>query len=236
MSVLILSPDTVWNPALLEFPTAPRKILERGIVLPRREFTWGLAARMVVELQLLRFLTALAPFVLVILIWPGLALPASQAPLIMLMVIAFVELRVLRPRRDRRDAITTEDDAARALDALNHRGRRLLAQLAAGRGMQDGTLFLVVEQSELARIPPLTLVSVQADRGRHRLLPLTPGERDALRAGLFDAEFTESQLLRANLREDVSMRSVTFDARGVSAHARLAALLDRAPGSAGARA
>ena len=227
MSLLVLTPETVWNRGSLEFSTAPRKILERGMILPRREFTWRLLARIILENQVIRFSTALLPFVVAMLIWRDLALPISQAPVLMFLVVGLVEMKVLHIPRDKRDHVTTEDAAARALDMLAYRGRRILAQIAATRSVQTGVLYLVVEQSELARVPPLTVVSVQADHGTPRLVPLSAAEREIVRHGLFDAEFTEQHLLKANLRDGVGIRSVAFEARGVSAHARLAALLEK---------
>lgn len=235
MSLFILSRETVWNPGILEFPTAPRKILERGTLVPKLEYTWGLLGRLLIEMQSLRFLAALLPFLLTLVIWPGSALPISQAPLFMVIAIGFVELRVLRIPREKRESVTTEAEASRTLDTLSFRGRRILAQIAASRGVHSGSLFLVVEQSELARVPPLTVVSVQTDNGRSRLLSLDAHERQVIRDSLFDHELTEAQLLRANLREDIAMRSIAFDARGVSSHARLAAFLDQTAPEAMAR-
>jgi hypothetical protein len=226
MSLFVLSPDTVWNPGILNFPTAPRKILERGMILPRRDTSWGFIARAIFESQVLRFLIAVLPFGIAALVWPAAALPISQAPVVMLMTIGIVELRVLRIPREKRAQMTTEAEAARALDTLNFRGRRILAQLAARRGLQSGTIYLVVEQSDMVRVPPMTIASVQLDEGRSRLVPLTAEERAVVRDGLFDDDFTERQLFQANQREGVSFRSVSFEARGVSAHARLAAFLD----------
>lgn len=226
MSVFVLTPETVWNPSALELRTAPRKIFEYIALLPRRDVTRGLIARVIFENQFLRFMTVLTPFVAAMFVWPQSALPISQAPIPMLIAIGFVEMRLLRVPKHKRDAVTTEDDAARALDRLAFRGRRVLSKIAASRGVETGTLYLVVEQSEIARIPPLTVVSVQSDTGRDRMVRLTAAERAIIRDGLFDAEFTERDLHRANLREDVHMRSVAFDVRGVSAHARLAAFLD----------
>lgn len=232
MSVFVLSPETVWNPSILEFSTAPRKILERGLILPRRDVTRGFIARAVFESQVLRFATVLLPFGIAAIVWPGAALPISQAPLVMLFAIGVVELRCLRVPRDKRAQMTTEAEAARALDTLNFRGRRILAQLAAARGIESGTIYLVVEQSDMVRVPPMTIVSVQLDEGKSRLVPLTAEERALIRDGLFDDEFTERQLFLANQREGVSLRSVSFEARGVSAHARLAAFLDATDASA----
>jgi len=236
MSLFVLSPETVWNPSALELRTAPRKVFEYIALLPRREVGWRLLARVIFENQFLRYMTALTPFVAAMFIWPEAALPISQAPIPMLIAIGFVEMRLLRIPRDKREGVTTEDDAARALDRLAFRGRRVLSAIAASRGLESGTLYLVVEQSEIARVPPLTVVSVQTDQGRDRLVALTAEERQIIRDGLFDAEFTERDLHRANLREDQPMRSVAFDVRGVSAHARLAAFLDKsAPETTGAR-
>ncbi|MEL7215534.1 MAG: hypothetical protein AAFY35_18685 [Pseudomonadota bacterium] len=226
MSLFVLSPDAVWNPGLLNFPTAPRKILERGMILPRRDVTWGFVARVIFESQVLRFVIALLPFGIAAIIWPGAALPISQAPVLMLVAIGVIELRVLRLSRAKRKDMTSEAAAARALDSLNFRGRRILAQLAASKGVETGTLYLVVEQSDMVRVPPLTIASLQLDEGKSRLVPLTSEERAIIRDGLFDDEFSERDLFLANQREGVAFRSVSYDARGVSAHARLAAFLD----------
>ncbi|MEL7343400.1 MAG: hypothetical protein AAFN59_00890 [Pseudomonadota bacterium] len=232
MSLFVLSPEVVWNPGILKFPSAPRKILERGMVLPRRDASWGFVARVIFESQLLRFLLTLLPFGLAAIIWPSMALPISSAPIAMLIAIGFVELRLIRIPRHKRAAITTEDAAARTLDTLQFRGRRILGKLAAQKGIQSGSLFLVVEQSDIARLPPLTVASVQMDEGKYRLMALSDEDRRIIREGLFDDTFTERDLLRANLREGISMRSVSFDARGVSAHGRLAAFLDATAPSA----
>ncbi|WP_299970250.1 hypothetical protein [uncultured Roseobacter sp.] len=226
MSLFVLSPDTVWNPGILSFPTAPRKILERGMILPRRDVSWGFIGRVIVENQVLRFFVALLPFGVAAVVWPAAALPVSQAPIAMLIVIGFVELRVLRIPREKRESMATEAEAARALDTLQFRGRRILAQFAARRGIETGTIYLVIEQSDMVRIPPMTVVSLQLDHGTSRLIPLSAEERALIRDTLFDAEFTERQLHLANQREGVTLRSVAFEARGVSAHARLAAFLD----------
>ena len=226
MSLFVLSPDTVWNPGILQFPTAPRKILERGLILPRRDVDWRFVARTVIESQLLRFTVALLPFGIAMLIWPSAALPISQAPILMLIVIGIVELRWLRVSREKRERMATEAEAARALDALAFNGRRILAQLAARRGIETGTIYLVVEQSDMVRVPPMTIASVQLDEGSSRLLPLSSEERAIVREGLFDDTFTERHLFLANQREGETFRSVSFETRGVSAHARLAAFLD----------
>lgn len=226
MSVFVLTPETVWNPGAMELRSSPRKIFEYVALLPRRDVSWRLIGRVIFENQFLRYLTALLPFVIAMLVWPNMALPISQAPVPMLIAIGFVEMRVLRVPRGKREQVTSEANAARALDALSFRGRRVLSKIAAGRGLERGLLHLVVEQSELAHVAPLTVISVQSDSGNNRLVSLSTAERQLIRDDLFDAEFTERDLHKANLREDVHMRSVSFDVRGVSAHARLAAFLD----------
>ena len=86
---------------------------------------------------------------------------------------------------------------------------------------------MVIEQSELARIAPLTLVSVQTDQPGPRLLALDEGDRAVLREGLFDADLTERDLLAVNHRDDLYIRDIAQEARAVSAHARLAAALEK---------
>ena len=76
-------------------------------------------------------------------------------------------------------------------------------------------------------MPPLTLVSVQSDTPEPRVLPLDAEDRALLSTGLFDETFTERDLLAANHRDKRYVREVTQEARAVSAHARLAALLER---------
>ncbi|MEM8537522.1 MAG: hypothetical protein AAGF56_06640 [Pseudomonadota bacterium] len=232
MSLFVLAPETVWNPSILKFPTAPRKILQRGIVVPRREVSLRFVVRMMCESLALRCIIVLLPFCIAGLIWPAIALPLGQAPIAMIFLIALVETRLLRMSDKKRKDVVAEADAARVLDTLQFRGRRILAQLAAKRGIENGTIYLVVEQSDMVRLPPMTLASLQLDEGRSRLVPLDAAERAIIRDGLFDADFTEHDLFLANQREGVAFRSVAFETRGVSAHARLAAFLDATPAGA----
>lgn len=227
MPAFVLTPDTVWNTGALDFSTAPRKLLDRVTLLPRREAGVGVVLRFVLENQFLRYTTALLPFILAMVIWPNLALPISQAPLPMLLLIGVVELRVLRISKDKRKALMSEDEAARVFDTLAFRGRAILSKLAARRPDIGGELLLVVDQSELANVPPLTVVSVQKSEGKSRMVPLDATERAWIREGLFDADFTEKALHKANLRDSEFLRSVAFNTRGVTAHARLAAILEQ---------
>jgi hypothetical protein len=177
-------------------------------------------------MQLLRYLAALIPFVALPLMSRDLAAPVTQAPLAMLVVIGLVEMKVLRLSTAGRRCAVGEDEAARRLDTLAFRARACLRRIAARHDIAEGELRLVIEQSELARIPPLTLVSVQTDTPGPRLLALDSEDRAVL-AGLFDADLTERDLLAVNHREDRYIRDIAQEARAVSAHARLAAYLDK---------
>lgn len=224
--MLVVTETTIANRGVLETRSLPKRFFGRVTLWPRKA-PFGLRLRFLLEFQLLRYFAALAPFVLIPLTWQGTALPISQAPLVMLIAIAAVELRLLRLSKSARARILTQDEAARRLDTLAFRARACLRRIAARQDIPEGELRLVVEQSELARLPPLTLVSVQTDQPEPRLLPLNDADIAILRDGLFDAEFTESHLLAANHREDRYLRDVAQEARAVSAHARLAAFLDQ---------
>ena len=79
--IIIASPGHVANPGVLEISSAPRKFLGRGFgVVPKGTVLRAGFWRLVVEFQLLRYLTALVPFPIAMLIWPDLALPISHAP------------------------------------------------------------------------------------------------------------------------------------------------------------
>lgn len=227
MSVFVLTPDTVWNPGPLRIRSVPRKLVDRIAIFPRREAGMGTVIRMIFDNQILRFTAALSPFLIAMLIWRDLALPIAQAPVAMLIVVGFVELRVLRIPLDRRKEVCTEAEAARAFDALAFRARKILADIAARRGVTAGELHLVVDQSDLVRVAPLTIVSVQTELEGQGVVALDEEERAMIRDGLFDDDFTERKLHLANTREGKFMRSVAFDTRGVTAHARLAAILDK---------
>jgi hypothetical protein len=222
--MFLVTPATVWNPAALETRVVPRRFLGRATLWPRRG-TVRLWLRVIAEVEAFRYFAALSPFVVAAFVWRDSAIAIAQAPLAMFLVIWLVEMRVLRrPPRAQDPA-----EADRALDLLAHRATALLRDLAAGREMRAGRLHLVVEQSDLARIPPLTLVSVQmegVEGTRPEVLPLSPTECARVRA-LFDADLTERRLHRANHATGQMLRDVAFDAAGVSAHARLAARLSR---------
>ena len=158
-------------------------------------------------------------------VWPRLALPIAQAPVVMIFVVGFFEMKVLRVAKDRRETLMPEADAGRTLDLLRFRATAVLTRIAARHPDRAGLLHLVVEQSELARVTPLTLVSVQTDTPGPALLDLDPVDRAIIVEGLFAESLTERDLHLANMRENAFVRDVAFDTRGVSAHARLSALM-----------
>ncbi|MGP1357141.1 hypothetical protein [Roseicyclus sp.] len=235
--MLIVAPDTIVNAGVLETRSLPKKFLGRVQLVPRGGGV-GLWLRFLVEMQFLRYMVALVPFIAIPLMSNDLALPVTQAPLAMLVVIAVIELKVLRLSKGARERLMSADEAARRLDTFGFRAKAALRRIAARRDLSEGEIMLVLEQSELARVSPLTLVSVQSGTPEPHVLALDAEERRILAETLFDAELTERMLHAANLREDKVIREVRIETRGVSAHARLAAWLDRrgqdAPEPAGA--
>ena len=222
--MFVVTPDTVANPAALLDRRGPGPVLQRF----RTPWPRGLLAsrvfwRLAFEFPFLRYALVLMPFPVAALIWPQLALPISGAPLVMVLVVLYVEGNVLAvPTPAKRAALIDRAAAERALDTLAARGRAALTRIAAGRGLDRGTLHLVVEQPLMAVIPPLTAVSVQDGDGR--VLRLDRGERAALAGGLFGDGLDERLLLRVNLSENSGLRIVSLEAGAISAHARLAAM------------
>lgn len=221
--MFILTPDTIWNPGALEMRQVPRRVFGRVMIFPRRGAGLGLWLRLIFEIEVLRYLVALLPFLLGAILFPRYALAISQAPLPMLIVVYLFEAKVLRLSKAKAKGLTREAEVERGLDLLRVRAVAVLSKIAAGRGLAEGRLHLVVEQSEMWRMPPLTLVSVQTEAGPE-VMRLS-AEEMALVAGLFGEGFSERDLLRVNLAAGECLRDVAFDVRGVSAHARLAALI-----------
>ncbi|MEO1679137.1 MAG: hypothetical protein AAFU80_13365 [Pseudomonadota bacterium] len=233
--IFFVTPGTVANQRKLHLTRLAAPMLGRGLrVVPRAP--WGKRAfwRILFDQAPLRYAIALSPFPLAIAIRPDLALAISQAPLLMFGIVFMVESTVLSvqtPAKRRR--LISEDDAARTLDRLQARGAEALSGLAASRGLASGRLVLVVEQSGLHRIPPLTLISVQrpVDGAPPELMDLTDQEQVDLATRLFDTpgadesgELDERRLLRVNQRDNLFIRQIAFEAEAVSAHARLRAL------------
>ncbi len=224
--VLIITDATLLNPGVLETRSLPKKFPGRAVSLPRGAglLVW---MRLIVEVQALRYLVALLPFALAPVFFRNLAMPVMEAPALMLVWVSVIELRVLRLSKAARAAVVSEDEAALRLDILFFRAKACLRRIAARHDMAEGELRLVIEQSELARIRPPTLISVQTETPDPHLPALDATDRSVLHEGLFDAGFTERDLLSVNHREDVCLRDIVQEARAVSAHGRMAAFLEK---------
>lgn len=225
--MFLVTPQTVLNPSAIETRHVPRRFLGRSFLLPARGAGLGTTLRLIFEIELLRYLAALLPFVIAALIWQESALAIAQAPLLMFLAVYAVETRLMRPTPAARAAMLTPGEAERGLDALRARATAILTRIAANRDLTSGTLHLVVEQSELARIAPLTLVSIQTEDGPE-VMRLSPAEEAMIRQTLFQPPLTERDLHRINLADDEPLRNISLDVRTVSAHARLAALAAKA--------
>jgi hypothetical protein len=87
-------------------------------------------------------------------------------------------------------------------------------------------LHLVIEHSDMARLAPLTYVSVQSEDGPE-ILRLSVEERALITQTLFQPPLTERDLRRINIAQDQALRDIVLEAARVSAHARMAALMDQ---------
>ena len=229
--IFVVTPQTVSNKLGLRGGEPPRKVLT-GL---RSVFPTGLIFdplwwRLALEYPLLRYSFGLSPFPAAILIFPDLALPISGAPLLMFLFIHWIEGNVLSiSDPDRRRKLLPEDEVARRNDLFQTRARALLTRIAAGRNMAEGEITLVVEQSAMSPVPPLTVISVQAQIEGNPVLDLSRDELAMVRNDLFDefhgsGKLTERCLHRLSLRENRFLHAVTLDARSISAHARMAAM------------
>ena len=221
--MFIVTPDTVWNPGALGRGRADRPLMGRAtMVLPARLLGARVFWRILLEYPFVRYSIVLFPIPVAILIWPDLALPISGAPLLMFLVVLWVEGNVLSiPTAARRRALMDRAEVERGLDLLRDRMRAAVTRIAAGRGMAAGALTLVIEQSPMAAIRPLTLASLRDEGGR--VLALSPAEADEIR-GVLGGGLDARRLHRINLADNATLRAVTVEAAGISAHARLAAM------------
>ncbi len=222
--MLVVTHDTISNPAILVVRQLPRKFFGRVTVWPRDRRAAGGILRLLVEFQAVRYVLSLSPLIVIGALWNVAALPIAQAPILMIAIIWWVEMRLLRVPDKRRAALIDAAEAARGLDLLKVQARDALTRIAARRGMKTGRLHLVVEQSELWHLRPLTYVTVQSEDGPE-VLRLDAEERAILHDRLFQPPLTERLLQRINQSQNTFLRDITFDAKGVSAHARLAAAL-----------
>ncbi len=232
--MFLIGRDRVANASALDIRWVPRRFLGRTTLWPRRGGA-RLWARIIFEIEILRYLLALMPFVLGVLIWQDYALAIAQAPIPMLILIYLVEARMLRASPATRARLVSDAEADRGLDLLSTRGRKILGRMAAKRGLSAGRLHLVIEQSDMLRVPTLTLVSIQSEDGPALLHP-DAEERALIEAELFAPPLTERALQHIGLARKIETHDITFEPAQVSAHARLAALMaerGRAPASAG---
>ncbi len=220
--MFIITPRTISSKSALEFRQIPRRFIGRSFVWPRAE-GWRLKARVIFEVELLRYLVALAPFAGLALLWRDSALAIAQAPALMVLVIYGVEMRFLRLTPAAREALMEPAARDRMGDLLAARGRAILTRIGAGRRLTQGALHLVVEQSELARVAPLTFVTVQSDDGP-ALVDLTAEEQALIRAELFAPPLTEAAMQRLTLARKDTVSVVSLEMRAISAHARMMAL------------
>jgi hypothetical protein len=225
--LLVVTPSTVQRNAALSPRKPPARFLNRGGMraVPRGGPLTRIWWRMVLDLAFPRYMLALVPFPIAMLLRPDLALAISQAPLLMFGLVYMVEAYVLSiPSPEKRRALIAEAEAERGLDRLRGRGEAILTTIATGRGLTTGTLHLVVEQSALARVTPLTLVSVQEHGDRVSVLDLTAAEMALIRETLFDDAMDERLLQTINQAEKTFLRDTPLDLRSISAHARLMAM------------
>lgn len=222
--MFIVSPRTIWNPGALQVQHLPRQFFGRVTLWPRRGGTVGLWLRILFEMEVWRYLGVLLPFAAAAVIWPRYALAIAQAPLLMFIAVHLAETKLMRLTPEARTLLISNAEAERGLDLLRVRARVILTRIAAGRGLVAGALHLVVEQSELARIVPLTFVSVQWDEGPE-VLALGAAEEALIRATLFAEGLDERLLQKINLCEGAFLRDEVLEVRAVSAHARLAAMM-----------
>lgn len=222
--MLIVTHDTIRNPAILKVRQLPRKFFGRVTVWPKERIGFRRYLRLVIEFQAVRYVLALSPLIAIGFVWNAAALPIAQAPILMIAIIWWVEMRLLRVPAKKRSALIEGAQAARGLDSLKVQSRDVLTRIAAARGMKAGQLHLVVEQSELWHLAPLTYVSVQSEDGPE-VLRLSVEERGIIEARLFLGALSERLLQRINQAENTFIRDTSFDTKGVSAHARLEAAL-----------
>lgn len=224
--IVFLTQGGIVNRSLLATKTVPRRVLSLGLFVLPRAAPWNAVFwRAMLEHALARYGIALTPFLLALAIWPQLALPIAQAPLLMFLAIWLFERYVLTiPDPAKRRALIGEDEAGRVLDRLRIAAEAALTRLAAARDLDSGVLHLVVEQSAYARVTPLTLVSVLCETDRVAILDLDRAEREALRTALFPDPGAERALHLANIAEGRQIRQASVEPASISAHARLAAL------------
>ena len=221
--IFILAPSTMINRWALKARRLPGLMLTDVRPWPRWLVLSPTFWRMAIEPHMVRNGAAVLPVPAAILFAPDLVQASLALSPVLLALVLFAEGDLLPVRAKAGES----DNAQRLLDLLNQRGRQVLTRIAAERGIARGKLRLVLEQSALARLPAITLVSIQseADGG---VLDLTRAEQRMVRERLFAPGLTEAELKRVNIVERKLVREIVIEAQSVSAHARLAAAARRA--------
>ena len=110
--MFIVTHATVFNPGSLETRHFPRRFIGRSLLIPRPGAGLPLILRLMVEVEMLRYLAALLPFALAALIWRDSALAIAQAPLLMFLVVYLVEMRFFRLTPAARAALNSHANPA----------------------------------------------------------------------------------------------------------------------------
>ena len=102
--MFIITPQTVTRPDVLRFSQMPRRFLGYVFVWPRGEGDLWLKLRLLFEVEALRYVAALSPFVLAVLIWQNSGLAIAGAPMPMVLVAIWWKCGCCDPlpRRGRR--------------------------------------------------------------------------------------------------------------------------------------
>ncbi|MEO1494892.1 MAG: hypothetical protein AAFV19_22335 [Pseudomonadota bacterium] len=223
--LLFLTRANVASPSALKLTKVPKRFLSLGVrVFPRKMFS-ALFWRVVFEIPVARYALALSPVPVALVLKPEWALPISLAPVPMALFVILIESYVLNvPSPAARRALISPVEQDRGLDLLKIRAEQVLTRLGAARHPGTGVLHLVIEQSEILRVAPLTYVSIQPDGPEPDFLSLTEDEQTMIAEALFDAAFDEARLRLINAAQNQFVRTYVLDPNSISAHARLAAL------------
>jgi hypothetical protein len=124
--MFIITPATVLSPGPLETRNSPKRFFGRVLIIPRRGASPGLGMRLWVAMQFLRYMTALLPFIVVMIMTRDMTAPVMQAPITTFLFIAIVEMKGLRLSDKSRARLMDGDEAARRLPSP--------ARRAAGNG------------------------------------------------------------------------------------------------------
>ncbi|MEM9735793.1 MAG: hypothetical protein AAF908_04210 [Pseudomonadota bacterium] len=223
--ILFLTPSNVASPSKLRVKKVPKRFLSLGLRVFPKGRTSALYWRTVFDFPAVRCVFALSPFPIILLFKPEWALPVSLAPVPMARFVLMIENNVLSVASpSARRGLVPEVERERGLDLLKVRAEAILTRLSAARNPGPGLVHLVIEQSEILRVSPLTYVSVQIDGPEPGFLDLTEDEQAMIAETIFDDAFDEAQLRLINTTQNTQIRTFELDPSRISAHARLAAL------------